>query len=138
MTVAPSQKPVDWLMQHFRQPAPNAPATKLNGIQLKALATFVTKRGDKEVSAWADAPEAAVEGAMVYHTSQCGMCHMLNGSGQQVGPPLNGLADHRARDWVQGHFSEPEKFSPGSTMPPFKFNSHDLDRITSYLLEIPK
>lgn len=138
LTVAPSQKPVDWLMQHFRQPAPNAPATKLNGIQLKALATFVTKRGDKEVSAWADAPEAAVEGAMVYHTSQCGMCHMLNGSGQQVGPPLNGLADHRARDWVQGHFSEPEKFSPGSTMPPFKFNSHDLDRITSYLLEIPK
>ena len=52
LTVAPSQKPTDWLMQHFRQPAANTPATKLNGIQLKALATFVTKRGDKEVAAW--------------------------------------------------------------------------------------
>ncbi len=138
LTVAPSQRPVDWLMQHFRQPAPSAPAPQLNGIQLKALATFVTRRGDKELAAWTSAPEAAVEGAMVYHTSQCAMCHMLNGSGQQVGPPLNGLADHRARDWVQGHFGEPAKFSPGSSMPAYKFNSRDLDSITSYLLEIPK
>jgi len=138
LSVSPSQKPADWLMQHFRQPAPTAPATTLNGVQLKALANFVAKRGDQEVEAWTSAPQAAIDGAMVYNTSQCGMCHELNGTGQKMGPPLNGLADHRARDWVQGHFAEPAKFTPGSSMPAYKFNSRDLDRITSYLMEIPK
>jgi ubiquinol-cytochrome c reductase cytochrome b subunit len=138
LSVSPSQKPADWLMQHFRQPAPGAPATQLNGVQLKALANFVAKRGDKDVEAWTGAPPSPVEGAMVYNTNQCGMCHELNGTGQKIGPPLNGLADHRAREWVQGHFAEPAKFSPGSTMPAYKLNSHDLDRITTYLLEIPK
>ena len=138
LLVAPSSKPAEWLAQHIKQPAPNAPASTLNGLQVKTLATFVTRRGDKDVEAWISAPQADVEGAMVYNISQCGMCHELNGTGQKMGPPLNGLADHRARDWVQGHFAEPAKFSPGSTMPPYKFNSRDLDRITSYLLDIPK
>jgi ubiquinol-cytochrome c reductase cytochrome b subunit len=138
LVAMPSQKPVDWLMQHFRQPSPSSPATQLNGMQLKTLATFVSKRGDDDVAAWKSAPQAAVDGAMVYNTSQCAACHMLNGSGQQVGPPLNGLADRRARDWVQGHFADPAKFSQGSTMPPYKFNPHDLDAITNYLLQIPK
>lgn len=134
----PSNRPADWLTQHFKQPAPNAPATQLSGLQLKTLATFVTKRDDKAVEAWTSAPQSDIEGAMLYQANQCGMCHQLNGAGQQVGPPLNGLADRRARDWVEHHFAEPAKFSPGSTMPPYKFSSHDLDRITSYLLDIPK
>ena len=75
---------------------------------------------------------------MVYHDSQCAACHQLNGAGQKTGPALNGLAEHRAREWVEGHFAEPAKFSPGSVMPAYKFNSHDLDRITSYLMQIPK
>jgi ubiquinol-cytochrome c reductase cytochrome b subunit len=138
LAVAPSQRPADWLMQHFRQPAPNTPATTLNGAQLKTLATFVTKRDDKAVEAWKDAPPDAVEGAMIYQNNQCGMCHELNGVGQKLGPPLNGEAGKRTREWLEGHFNDPSKFTPGSSMPPYKFNSHDMDRIVSYLLAIPK
>ena len=138
LSVSATTKPADWLVAHFRQPSPTSPATQLNGMQLKTLATFVAKRGDSEVEAWSSAPQPAVDGAMVYQNSQCGMCHTLNGSGGKMGPPLNGLADRRARDWVQGHFADPAKFSPGSTMPPYKFNPQDLDSITSYLLQIPK
>ena len=138
LAVAPSQKPMDWLMQHFRQPAPNTPATTLNALQLRTLATFVTKRDDQAVDAWKDAPQDAVEGAMVYQNSQCALCHQLNGVGQQVGPPLNGEADKRTREWLESHFNDPKSMSPGSTMPAYKFNSHDMDRIVSYLLAIPK
>jgi ubiquinol-cytochrome c reductase cytochrome b subunit len=138
LSVAATQKPADFLTAHFRQPSPTSPATQLNGMQIKTLATFVAKRGDDDVEAWTSAPQSAVDGAMVYQNSQCGICHMLNGSGGKIGPPLNGLADRRARDWVQQHFSDPAKFSPGSTMPPYHFNPHDLDSITSYLLQIPK
>jgi ubiquinol-cytochrome c reductase cytochrome b subunit len=138
LAIAPSQKPADWLAQHFNQPAPNTPGTTLKGPQLKLLATFVTKRDDSAVEAWKDAPPDAAEGAMVYQNSQCSLCHELNGAGQKVGPPLNGEAGKRTREWLEGHFNDPAKFSPGSTMPAYKFNSHDMDRIIGYLLAIPK
>ncbi|HLH41144.1 MAG TPA: cytochrome b N-terminal domain-containing protein [Bryobacteraceae bacterium] len=138
LTAAPSQKPVDWLIHHFRQPAPGAPPAQLNATQLKTLATFVTRRGDNDIEAWKNAPQPAVDGAMVYDANHCAMCHVLNGSGNNVGPALNGLADRRARDWVKDHFADPAKYSPGSTMPPFKFNPRDLDAITGYLMQIPK
>jgi quinol-cytochrome oxidoreductase complex cytochrome b subunit len=138
LVVSASQKPADWLTQHFKQPAPNTPASTLTGNQLKALVTFVTKRDDKGVEAWSGAPQQAVDGAMVYQNSQCGACHELNGTGQKTGPPLNGIAGRRTREWLEGHFADPQKFSPGSVMPPYKFNSHDMDRIVSYLIAIPK
>jgi ubiquinol-cytochrome c reductase cytochrome b subunit len=138
LTMNPSTKPTDWLIEHFKKPTPNSPDTQLTGLQLKTLAAFVTKRGDKGLDALANAPQAAVEGAMIYQANQCAACHQLNGVGQQMGPALNGLSDRRAREWVEGHFAEPAKFSPGSVMPAYKLSSHDLDRLTSYLLQIPK
>jgi quinol-cytochrome oxidoreductase complex cytochrome b subunit len=138
LAAAPSTKPADWLAQHFNQPAPNAPPTSLKGPQLKLLATFVTKRDDAAVEAWKDSPPDAVEGAIVYQSSQCSMCHELNGVGQKTGPPLNGLAGRRNREWLEGHFNDPPKFSIGSTMPAYKFNAHDMSRIIGYLLAIPK
>jgi mono/diheme cytochrome c family protein len=90
------------------------------------------------VKAWAGAPQAAVEGAMVYQANQCGACHKVNGVGMETGPPLNGVADRRNREWLEGHFADPAKFSPGSTMPSYKLSSRDLDRLTGYIMEIPK
>ena len=138
LLAAPSQKPVEWLTAHIKQPAPNTAATTLTGPQMRILINFVTKRGDQAVQAWQGAPEQAVEGAMVYMQSQCAGCHELNGVGQKLGPPLNGVGGRRTREWLEGHFADPPKFSPGSTMPPYKFNSRDLDRITTYLMAIPK
>ena len=137
LTRAASQKPTDWLMQHFKQPAPNV-TTQLKGPELRGLVNFVTKRNDLAVKAWAGAPQIGVEGAMVYQANQCGACHKLNGAGMETGPALNGVADHHNREWIEGHFADPAKFSPGSTMPAYKLSSHDLDRLTSYIMEIPK
>lgn len=102
------------------------------------MLNFVTKRNDTGVKAWESAPQAAVEGAMVYQANQCGACHKLNGVGMETGPPLNGVGEQRNREWIEGHFADPPKFSPGSTMPPYKLSSRDLDRLTSYIMQIPK
>jgi len=134
---AVSRKPAEWLAQHIHEPAPGQ-TTTLNSNQTKALVNLVTKAGDKDFDAWANAPQAAVEGAMVYHSNQCGMCHELNGAGGKAGPPLDGVGSHRTREWLEGHFVDPKKFTPGSTMPAYKFNPQDMDRITSYLMQIPK
>jgi cbb3-type cytochrome oxidase cytochrome c subunit len=63
----------------------------------------------------------------------------LNGEGAKVGPVLNGLRSRHDRAWVLGHFSDPEKFSPGSSMPPFDdLSETDLAALTDYVLAIPK
>ncbi|HML18078.1 MAG TPA: cytochrome b N-terminal domain-containing protein, partial [Bryobacteraceae bacterium] len=105
LLATPSQRPVEWLTAHIQQPAPNTAATTLSGRQVRTLIAFVTKRDDKGAEAWQNAPQDAVEGAMVYEQSQCGMCHELNGVGQKLGPPLNGVGGRRTREWLEGHFA---------------------------------
>ena len=63
---------------------------------------------------------------------------MVNGAGASVGRSLNGLAARRDKNWVKRHFLEPAKLSPGSVMPPYKLNPHDMECITAYLLQLPK
>ena len=55
----------------------------------------------------------------------------------KTGPALNGVALRRTRSWLEEHFVDPQKLSPGTTMPPYKFSSRDMDRIVSYVLSIP-
>ena len=73
---------------------------------------------------------------MVYQQNKCGICHQVNGVGQKLGPPLNGLAQRRKREWVERHFAEPQKMSPGSTMPPYRFAPQDLQNVTDYLMSL--
>ena len=55
-----------------------------------------------------------------------------------VGPPLNGLDKRRSRSWVEEHFADPPKLSPGSIMPPYKLAQKDLDNLTAYLFSLPE
>jgi ubiquinol-cytochrome c reductase cytochrome b subunit len=141
LTAAPTKKNAAWMLAHFKQPQ-NTPGTsmpplQLSNSQMNALAAFLLKLNPKNSKELQSAPSFAVEGAMVYQGQKCGICHQVNGSGQKMGPALNGLASRRSREWVEEHFREPQKLSPGSPMPAYKFSSRDLDRITSYLLALP-
>ena len=136
---AVSAKAPDWLMDHFRKPASDSPNPNLSEMQLRALVQLVTKRDENGLEAWLNAPESAIQGAAIYQMNQCGGCHSLNGEGGKTGPELNGLRLRRERSWVQAHFMDPEKLSPGSGMPPFDdLSSQDLDSLTDYVLSIPK
>ena len=87
------------------------------------LVTFVTKRGDKAVDAWQNAPQTAVDGALIYQANDCASCHKLNGVGDELGPPLNGVGERRERSWIENHFADPPKYSPDSIMPAFPFQA---------------
>lgn len=131
-----------WLIEHFKDPSKLVPGSQMPPIdltkaQLNSLAAFLMKLDEKNAEALESAPTFAVEGAIIYQQHQCGACHQVNGAGQKLGPPLNGLALRRSRDWVDEHFINPQKLSPGTTMPPYKFTSKDLDRLSSYLMAIP-
>jgi len=131
-----------WMIRHFKDPAgvrpgSSMPAAALSDAQLNSLAAFLLKLNPDNATALADAPEFATQGALVYQSHQCGACHRVNGVGMQVGPPLNGLSTRQTRSWVIDHFANPQKLSPGSPMPPYRFSPKDLDNLMSYLFSLP-
>jgi cytochrome c2 len=90
----------------------------------------------KNAAALADAPGFATEGALVYQANRCGACHKINGTGMTVGPPLNGVARRRTRDWVERHFRDPQATSPGTIMPPYPLPARDMENLVQYLFTL--
>jgi cbb3-type cytochrome oxidase cytochrome c subunit len=133
-----SRRPNDWLEMHFRKPDDKTPPASLNANGVRSLISLVTRRDERGIDAWKNAPAEVVEGANVYINNQCGSCHTLNDEGGKRGPVLNGLRQRRERAWVIGHFSDPKKFSPNTGMPSYRLNPTDLERLTTYLMSIPR
>jgi ubiquinol-cytochrome c reductase cytochrome b subunit len=136
LTVEPSSRPAAWLEQHIEANL-KAPGD-LTDTQVKTLATFLIQRNDKAVAAWQGAPQSAVEGALIYQANDCATCHKLNGVGDDLGPPINGVGERRDRRWIEAHFADPSKLTPDSVMPSFKFEEKQLKRLTEYITSIPK
>jgi len=131
-----------WMIQHFKSPSGVRPGTSMPPIQLSdsqlaALAAFLLKLNPDNASALSNAPPFVMQGALVYQSNGCGDCHKVNGGGQDVGPPLNGLSKRRSHSWVEEHFLDPPKLTPGSIMPAYKFSQKDLDNLTQYLFTVP-
>jgi ubiquinol-cytochrome c reductase cytochrome b subunit len=132
-----------WMIEHFKSPAGVRPGTSMPPIQLpdaqlNSLAAFLLKLNPNNATALTNAPDYAVAGALLYQKNRCSSCHMVNGAGIALGPPLNGLSRRRSHDWVEDHFLDPPKYTPGSIMPPYKLPKQDLDNLTSYLFSLPE
>jgi len=131
------------MIRHFKDPAgvrpgSSMPAAALSDAQLNSLAAFLLKLTPENSTALAEAPDFAVRGAVVYQDEHCAACHMVNGVGMKLGPPLNGLAKRQTRSWVDDHFANPQKLSPGSIMPPYQLSGEDKRNLTAYLFSLPE
>ena len=142
LTKTSIHKDAAWMIQHFKRPSAMRPGTsmppiQLTDAQLNSLAAFLLKLNEKNATALDNAPDFAVQGALLYQTNRCGACHLVNGGGMRIGPTLNGLSKRQSRGWVEEHFADPAKMVPGSIMPPYKLAPKDLENLTSYLLALP-
>jgi ubiquinol-cytochrome c reductase cytochrome b subunit len=110
--------------------------------------TEVATAGDDAIQDWtelppselatsADAPEFARQAAAIYEQNQCGICHMVNGEGMMVGPPLTGLAGRHDAESLTGHFRDPQAFAAGSMMPAYEFSDGEMDVMVRWMLAIP-
>lgn len=92
----------------------------------------------KELAAMTSgAPDYAIEAAQLYGKLACATCHVVNGEGGKSGPVLNGLMFRRDAAWVEGHFREPQKFSPGTSMPPYRLQPPQMEVMVKWLLALP-
>jgi ubiquinol-cytochrome c reductase cytochrome b subunit len=142
LTRIPMRKTAKWMIDHFKRPSQlvpgtSMPAVQLTDAQLSALASFLLKLNPGNGAALQSAPQPVVEGAIIYQTNDCGSCHTIKGQGTEIGPALDGVASRHPREWIQAHFRDPAKMSPGSPMPAFNFNERDMERITNYLMGLP-
>ena len=119
-------------------PGSAMPPIQLSTQQLNALAAFLLKLTPSNAEALLATPQFAASGAMVYQSKMCGACHTVNGVGMKIGPPLNGLSRRQTRSWVEEHFADPQKLSPGSIMPPYRLSPKDMEALTSYLFALPE
>ena len=113
------------------------PPITLTANELNSLATFSQKLAPQNAHLLESIPAYATQAALMYQKFQCGACHTVNGVGQKLGPVLNGVSERRNREWLQDHFVNPQKVSPGTTMPPYKFGPKDMDSMTTWLLGLP-
>jgi ubiquinol-cytochrome c reductase cytochrome b subunit len=137
------RKDAAWMIQHFKRPSAMVPGSfmppiQLPDAQLNSLAAFLLKLNPQNASALNNAPEFAAQGALVYQNNHCSGCHLINGVGMRIGPPLNGLSKRQTRIWVEQHFADPEKLSPGTIMPAYKFSPRDLQNLVDYLFSLPE
>jgi ubiquinol-cytochrome c reductase cytochrome b subunit len=137
----PAHRIASWLIPHFRNPAQMVPGSamppiRLTNAQLSALSAYVIGLTPKTEAIFDGTPAFAVAGATVYQNNNCGACHRLNGMGGNLGPELNGVGSRHDRDWMEKHFTDPQSVSPGSKMPPYKFDEKTMAAISNFLLEL--
>jgi ubiquinol-cytochrome c reductase cytochrome b subunit len=136
------RKTAAWMIDHFKRPSAMVPGSQMPPIQLStpqlnSLASFLLKLNQNNAESLFATPQFAVNGALVYQGKMCGACHMANGVGMKIGPPLNGLDKRRTREWIVKHFNDPQGTSPGTIMPPYKLPPAEMDDLVSYLLSLP-
>jgi len=78
-----------------------------------------------------------VDGAMIYQQQQCGMCHIVNGVGVQLGPAQNGVADRRTREWIEVQIRSPKRHSAETMMTAYYLSPRDMDVLIEYLIAMP-
>ncbi len=73
------------------------PPVQLPDAGLNALSVFVLKLTPQNEHSLLNAPDFAVQAAQLYQTDHCEACHQIQGMGQKVGPPLDGVGQRRDR-----------------------------------------
>jgi ubiquinol-cytochrome c reductase cytochrome b subunit len=131
---SPLEHPKQWLVQHVK--TSQRDGAELSIVELNALLTFAINATRETADTIRQMSPEFIDGVKVYVASACNTCHKVNGMGGAIGPALNGLAYRRSKEWVNAHFLEPQKLSPGSIMPPYHFTEHDRDSLVLYLFSL--
>ena len=76
-------------------------------------------------------------GRRLFETQGCRGCHKLDGVGGTIGPDLTEEgASHRAPEWLERHFLNPNAVSANSPMPNFHFTKDQARALTFYMLSL--
>jgi ubiquinol-cytochrome c reductase cytochrome b subunit len=131
----------EWMTEHFDREANIAPDAgagppQLDRSEINALSLFVSSPQSDSIETLTDLSPQFINGAKTFVSKACASCHKINGEGGSVGPPLNGLASRRSEEWVRQHFLSPQRLTPGSIMPVYRFSRSEEQDLLGYLFSL--
>lgn len=116
-----------WLRLFLKNPEamfPNQrqmPNFQLSGPQIGSLVAYLKWVSEVDTNDWPPNPEVAVSSqtgaAGIFVREHCNTCHLLNGSGGQIGPDLTHVGSRRSQDWILQQLDNPRSHNPNSVMP---------------------
>jgi ubiquinol-cytochrome c reductase cytochrome b subunit len=79
-----------------------------------------------------------VVGRQLVAAQGCTSCHVINGQGGSVGPPLDGIAERRGAAYIHSYIENPKGLNPNATMPAFvpPLTHEQVEDVTQYLLTL--
>jgi ubiquinol-cytochrome c reductase cytochrome b subunit len=130
-----------WMIDHFQHPANVVPGSSMPAIEMSkadsnAVSALMLKLNPEFGNVVQNTPDFVVHAAELYQKNSCGTCHKVNNIGGSLGPPLNGIGQHRSEKWVIDHFNNPQAMTPGSTMPAYKFPPKDMEAMVNWLFTL--
>jgi ubiquinol-cytochrome c reductase cytochrome b subunit len=131
----------EWITKHIvdLSPTPLVAGTAPRGVEqskVDSIVLLLSSPDPATVQKLTDASPRDIAGAQIYVEKACGICHKVNGEGGSIGPSLNGLVNRRNPDWIKAHFVAPRRLSPGSIMPPYRFQRSEEEVLIDYLLSL--
>ena len=142
LSTASRTKSHSWRVEHFKNPSnidssSSVVIPTISDEELELLATFLLKLTPENTDVFKSIPSFATQGALIYQENLCGNCHVVNGSGKKLGPPLNDVVSRRTSQWLVSHFRNPQQFYPESIMPIYDFPDDKMKAIVSYMESLP-
>jgi cbb3-type cytochrome oxidase cytochrome c subunit len=131
-------RPKEWLVDHLAQTS-TAGASRGNSAadQANVLLSFLSRLEPTAARKLEAVPPDLIRGAQIYASRGCSGCHQVNSEGGIIGPSLNGVGNRRSKEWIKAHFISPKSLSPGSLMPPYRFEKNEEEVLIEYLLALP-
>ncbi len=73
------------------------------------------------------------EGRALVSSTGCIGCHVIEGSGGQIGPTLNGVVASKGAVFVQRKVSDPAFDNAGTLMPNLRLNAEQIEALIAYI-----
>ncbi len=151
MTRVVERKPKDYLKKFVMDPRgvnPSAAMPKLgiSSDEADKLMAFLTWVSKVDTNGWPPKPILATaagvagreltQGQRIYQSLGCSGCHIINGIGGTSGPDLTQVGNRRDREWLIGHFKDPDRYVRNSAMPKVEAPEADIEQLTAYMLTL--
>lgn len=78
-------------------------------------------------------PELADAGRDIVAARACVGCHVIAGTGANVGPSLDGVTGRRSPDFLRRKLEDPTFDKPASMMPNFDLTREEIEAVLAYL-----
>lgn len=117
-----------------------------NEAQIDDLVAFFEWTNTVDLNGFPAAPTIAMQGSPAPASIQssrprmfdqvCTACHSVAGRGGAIGPPLDGIATRRDRDYLVRWLRDPTAVKPGTTMPNLHIAEAQLTELVDYLVTL--